>query len=135
METNIKDRWRTICNEYLLLFCNKHGIQYKTDTWVVDNPGTIVEVGDMYVHMDDIRYDVDNNIQEDYFEKWYYKGLEVYELTGRNYMNYESFCKGAPDYYTPEKMEEIKRAKARVQAAQEALEASINNMKNQQSLF
>ena len=95
-----QERWNDICNEYLKEFCDRHEWQYEPDMWVAGNTGTIVMIGDMFVSMNNIRYDIDNNVPTDYFEKWYWKSIEISELTdgAENYMNYENYCKGAPDY-------------------------------------
>lgn len=123
--------WKVLCNVYLKKFCDKHEYTYEQNCWVANDPGTIANIGDMFVSMENIRYDIDNNISEEKFEKWYWKALEVYELVGENYMNYESFCKGCPDYWTEDKLESIRAAKQRVIDAQDALEREINNQKSQ----
>ena len=125
-----KAHWRDVCNEYLETFCWKHEYQYDPDMWIGNDPGTIVEVCDMFVKMDDIRYDVDNNVPEEYFAKWYWKGLDVYELTGENYMNYPSYCKGAPDKWTDEALDRVREAKKRVEKARLALLDEIDRLKN-----
>lgn len=128
MNTEIEARkahWRDVCNEYLETFCKKHGYTYEPDMWVGDDPGGITEVCDMFVHLDDIRYDVDNDVPEDYFAKWYWKGLEVYELTGKKYMNYPSYCKGAPDGWTEERLEKIREANKRIKEKEEELRQLI----------
>lgn len=118
----LKYLWRDTCNEYLRIFCTKHGYEYEPDMWVADNPGTIVMIGDMFVSMENIRYDVDNNVPEEYFEKWYWKSLDLHELGVEHWMNYESYCKGAPDIWTDERMEEIRKARARVAETKKQLE-------------
>jgi len=80
----------------------------------------------MYVGMDDIRYDIDNNIPEDMFEKWYWKHLDRYE-SGIKYMNYESFCKGCPDPISEEKEKEIIALREKVIEAKKALEDAIKD--------
>lgn len=127
----LKLNWKEICNNYLFEFCEKHEYTYEPDCWVANNPGTIACVNDMFVSMEDIRYDIDNDIPEEKFEKWYLKSLEVYELVGEKFMNYENFCKGCPDYWTEDKLESIRKAKQRVIDARDALEQEINNHKSQ----
>lgn len=129
-EKALKAQWRDICNIYLEEFCKKHEYKYDPDMWIGNDPGTIVEVCDMFVKMDDIRYDVDNNVPEEYFEKWYWKGLDVYELTGENYMNYQSYCKGAPDKWTDEALDRVREARKRVDKARLALLDEIERLKN-----
>ena len=122
---NIQERWRDICQEYLKLFCDKHEYSFEDCFWVTDNYGTIACVSDMFISMEHIRYDIDNNIEETMFEKWYWKAIEIFELTGQDFMNYENFCKGAPDIWTEEKMEKLREAHMRVYEAEEALRREI----------
>jgi hypothetical protein len=125
---NIQERWRDICQEYLKLFCDKHEYSFEDCFWVTDNYGTIACVSDMFISMEHIRYDIDNNIEETKFEKWYWKAIEIFELTGQDFMNYESFCKGAPDIWTEEKIEKLREAHMRVYEAEEALRQEIEEM-------
>lgn len=127
----LKLNWKEICNNYLFEFCNKHEYAYEPDCWIAGDPGTIVNIGDMFVSMDNIRYDIDNDVPEEYFERWYWKSLEVYELVGEKYMNYENFCRGCPDYWTEPKLASIRAAKQRVIDARDALEREINKYKNE----
>ena len=128
---SLKRSWKALCDKYLKKFCDKHDYDYVFEMWVANDPGTICMIGDMFVSMDNIRYDIDNDIPEEYFERWYWKSLEVYELVGEKYMNYESFCKGCPDYWTEDKLENIRKAKQRVIDARDALEREINKYKNE----
>lgn len=123
-----QERWRDICQEYLKLFCDKHEYSFEDCFWVTDNYGTIACVSDMFISMEHIRYDIDNNIEETMFEKWYWKAIEIFELTGQDFMNYESFCKGAPDIWTEEKIEKLREAHMRVYEAEEALRQEIEEM-------
>ena len=127
-EDSLKDDWRSICNQYLLKFCDRHQYHYDPDMWVANNPGTIICINDMFVSMEDIRFDVDNNIDIDCFDSWYWKSVDVYELTGQKYMNYHSFCSGAPDIYTEEKLKSIREAKVNVEKAKEALQFEIDRL-------
>lgn len=125
---SIQERWRDICQEYLKLFCDKHEYSFEDCFWVADDYGTIACVSDMFISMEHIRYDIDNNIEETMFEKWYWKAIEIFELTGQDFMNYESFCKGAPDIWTEEKMEKLREAHMRVYEAEEALRQEIEEL-------
>lgn len=118
MNTNINERWEEICNEYVTLFCNKHGWEPESEMWVHDDPGTTILIGDMYVGMDEIRYDIDNDIDESVFSTWYWKALELYELGVETWMNYESFCKGAPDEWPEERIQRLREAKQRLSDAE-----------------
>lgn len=115
----LKKKWADVCDEYLRKFCEKHEFDFETAYWVGDEPGTIAYVSDLFVGMEDIRYDIDNNVPEDKFLKWYEYHLEVFELECefryRNIykdlikINYPSFCKGAPLPYTEEDLDSFRK--------------------------
>ena len=128
---SLEKEWKILCNKYLKKFCDRHGYTYEADCWVANNPGTISCVNDMFVSMEDIRYDVDNCIDIDCFETWYWKSLEVYELTGQKYMNYSSFCHGAPDPWSEERLSRVREAKRKVEEAKQNLEKEIEELKNE----
>jgi len=104
----LKQAWRDICEEYLRLFCEKHDFDFDPEAWVgIDNdPGTVICINDMFVDMENLRYDIDNDIDAGIFESWYWTNLDR-EEKGLKYMNYPSFIKGAPDPYTKEQLELI----------------------------
>ena len=129
MKQTLKQTWKKVCNIYLQEFCRRHGYSYETDMWVANNPGTIACVCDMFVSMEDIRYDVDNCIDIDCFEAWYWKSVDVYSLTKQKYMNYSSFCQGAPDPWTEERLNNIREAQKRVFEAQENFEKVLAEIK------
>ena len=131
---NIKTSWKNICDEYVRAFCERHeieNIEYEIENdyiWVGSDPGTIACISDMYISMSDLRYDVDNNINPEYFTKWYWTSVERAEL-GIQYMNYESFCKGCPDPVSSEKLEQIKAAHVGMLHAQQLFEDAIKDCK------
>lgn len=129
------ERWNELCNEYLKEFCDKHEYPCEPDMWVGGDIGTIVMIGDMFVSMDNIRYDIDNNVPEYYFDKWYWKSIEISELTegAENYMNYENYCKGAPDYWTEERMQRILTLKMRTEEAKNELLKAIEDTRKGKS--
>jgi len=120
-------RWKEICTEYVREFIARHGYSKDWD-WVGNDPasvGTIVNIGDMFINMEDIRFDIDNNVPIDHFDKWYWESVDRYEAKIK-YMNYQSFCKGCPDPVPPTKMEEIKAARKRVAEARSLLQKEID---------
>ena len=50
-------------------------------------------------------------------------------------MNYSSFCMGAPDEWSDERMDKIRKAKEKVKLAEEELEKEINNIKTKNEIF
>lgn len=134
MQRPLKTRWSEICDEYLRVFCERHEYEYDPYMWVGSDPGTIIEVCDMFVSMENIRYDVDNNIDPELFHKWYWKSLELSQLGVEHWMNYPSYCKGAPDEWTEERMQRLREANKRVEEAKRELQDEIDSYK-QKSLF
>lgn len=132
-ENKLKYDWEKLCNEYVKIFCEKHDICYDDDDyiWVGGSVGEIANIGDFYIDFSVIRYDIDNNIEESKFEKWYWKSLDVYQITGDNYLSYESFCRGAPDKWSDEKLEEIKKLQQNAEYAKQLLEDEIIKLKNE----
>ena len=92
--------------------------------WVGNDVGTIAYIGDMTVSMDDIRYDIDHNVDAEMFGKWYFKSLDVLEITGEHYMNYPSYCMGAPDYWSDERLNRVRKLKETI----ENEKRELNNM-------
>lgn len=121
----LKSNWKEICNRYLKEFCERHGYKYEPDMWVGSDPGTIIEVSDMFVSMENIRYDVDNEVPVDYFSDWYWKSIELGELGVEHWMNYPSYCKGAPDEWTEERMNRLRESKKRLEEARESFRQTL----------
>lgn len=129
----LKKDWEKLTNEYVKNFCEKHEISFEEEyMWVADVIGGIVNVGDYFIDFSIIKYDIDNNISEEKFDKWYWKSLEVYQITEENYLSYESFCKGAPDKWTTEYLEKIRVLKQNVENAKQILEKEILKIKKEQ---
>lgn len=133
MKQNLQQQWKQVCNAYLRAFCERHEYTYDPTDWVGSNRaetiGTVVEVADMFIDMDDLRYDVDNNVPTDKFEKWYYKRLELYEFGIEVWLNYPNYCKGAPDEWTDERMERLRESNQRLQEAKARLEELCKDYK------
>lgn len=130
---NLQQQWKQVCNAYLRAFCERHDYTYDPKDWVcgdrAETIGTVVEVADMFIDMDDLRYDVDNNVPIDKFETWYYKRLELYELGIEVWLNYPNYCKGAPDEWTEERMERLRESHQRLQEAKARLEELCKDYK------
>ena len=97
--------------------------------YALNEPILISEIKLDGVSMNNIRYDVDNNVPTDYFAKWYWKSIEISDLTdgAENYMNYENYCKEAPDYWTEERVQKIRASKKRVEEAKNELLKAIED--------
>lgn len=124
----LEDRWTSICNEYVKEFCKRHEYDSEPDVdwyWIADNPGTLIEINDMFINMETIRYDVDKNVPEEKFEQWYWKNLELTELGVEHWLNYSSYCKGAPDIYTGERLKQLRCLKLKLDHDREEFEKTI----------
>ena len=108
--TQLWENYKKACNDYLQAFCQKHDFDFNgVDTgWVADKPGTIVEIGDYFVSIEDIIVDIEQNIPEEKFLEYYDWSLN----DGCNW-NYETWLRGGPiplEYYDMDvKINEFKR--------------------------
>lgn len=129
----LKEEFKLLCNEYMRRFAKKQEIPWdkfdETNCWVANDPGTIACVNDMFFNFEDIRYDVDNNIEPDKIIDWYWKYQERAEL-GLIFMNYPSYCKGAPDPIPSEKLTEIQNLRKQFSEAKSKLRAAIDQYSN-----
>lgn len=82
-----------ICNKYALQFATKH--EYPFDGWVADKAGEVATMGDYSVDFSEIKYDIDNNVDVNEYDKYYEYCLEV-GMLNLTTPNYESWCKGCP---------------------------------------
>lgn len=104
----MKALWDKLCNKYLAAFCEKHGLDLDDAYWVRSEPGTVAAIGDYFVGIDEMRYDIDNNIEESRFFEWYYYTLDIREIEGEYHMmqnykeftnvSFESYCEGFRPY-------------------------------------
>ena len=125
MSKTLQQRWREICDDYVDYFCRGHEYTYDPSAWVGGNVGGVICINDMFISFDDIRYDVDNHIALDKFEQWYWKAVDLHELGVKNWLNYPSFCKGAPDTWTDEKIEKIRDGRKKIQELEDNLRELI----------
>lgn len=98
--SDLERRYRDICKEYLVAFCNNYGIAAGDGTdgmWVGGQVGTIACIGDYYFDFTGvIKYSVDNDLR-DWGElvKWYDYTLFCHEYN-QNVPNFHSWHKGCP---------------------------------------
>lgn len=118
----IKKRYENAVHEYCQAFCTKHDYHYDPDGWV--EIGTVVLIGDYYIDFNDIRYDIDNDVPEEVFIKYYDYTLEIASIDGgtgkMKNVNYPHFVKGCRPY-TEEQLAKLRIAKQAVIDANEAL--------------
>lgn len=90
---DLKENYKIICNTYAHKFAVKHELPF--DAWVADKVGEVATMGDYSVDFREIKYDIDNDIDADEYDKYYNYCLEV-GMLNLTAPNYESWCKGCP---------------------------------------
>lgn len=84
----LKEKYEELVNQYLKKFNEKQG--YEFDDWVGNDIGGIACFIEQYFfHFDDIRYDIDNNIESGIIFKWQDYCVEH----GNPHMNYKTYSK------------------------------------------
>lgn len=136
----IKDQWNEVCEAYLSEFCKKHHFDREDADWVGRDIGGMAQIGDYFVGMEEMRYDIDNRIPPKTFFLWYDYTLEVNEIesewhqlegyTTFTHINYTSFCKGAPIPYSAEKLESWRESAKRLEEAKRNFLESCRNGAN-----
>ena len=65
----LRKNYNDACEAYMKAFCQKHGYDYEEadHNWDIN----YVEVGDLYIGIEDIRTDIDEDSPEDEITKWY----------------------------------------------------------------
>lgn len=133
--TDIQKLYENACNNYARKFARKHELQF--DFWVADTPGTIAMFGDYYVDFGIIKYDIDNQVEQNKFTEYYDEMLEHAMLESnrkemisalkasklRPFPNYSNYVAGAPR----PTQEELQDLKDRIYRAKTLLEESIND--------
>lgn len=103
-------KYQEACNHMLLAFANRHDMSLDPDPWVGGEPGGIAAVGDFFVGMQEIYYDLLAEPDPEEFFKWHDYENRLAALGIESKMNYESWCKGAPRY-REEALSRIEKAK------------------------
>ena len=96
----LKERYEAICEEYRELFLEKQGFSYSY--WIADEIGGVLSCNEeYYFNINDIRYDIDNDIEvglimqsQDDFLEAYNKDKETKHINYKNYakgLRYEQF--------------------------------------------
>lgn len=123
-----KTGYESAANEYLRLFCEKHEYDFEDAkrSWVAGDVGTIANVGDEFVDMVTIRADIDQNVPEDEFIKWYDYCLRIASIDHSiPTPNYDSWLRGCPRR-TEEEIQKLEEMQQKVGEARLALENAIN---------
>lgn len=103
--TKLQQDYDNACNAYLKTFCEQYDMQYDDDAWVAREVGTIAEVSDLFLSMQDIKLCVDKNVKWEDLIQWYDYNLDAHAI-GLDTINLNSWLMGCPRT-SKEKMTEI----------------------------
>lgn len=133
MNTKLKSDYEKACNAYLQAFCEKHGYDYKdaARSWVGGDVGGIAECADYIVRMEDIITDIDRDVPEDEFVKYYDYCLRVGSIAcGKiSTPNYSSWLSGCPRM-SEEQITRLEELQRDIRKAEEILENEIERTGN-----
>lgn len=118
----VKRKYEDACNDYLKLFCEKHGFDYDdaVNSWVAGDVGGVCALGDYFVSFEDMKTDIDNDAPKDEYWLYYDYSLEAHEL-GFICPNYVNWLRGCPRL-SEEQMSSLREAKNRAYEAKEDFE-------------
>lgn len=88
---DLKTNYEKIVQNYLEVFCQKQNCEFMY--WIADEVGGVAcFVNEYFISFNDIRYDIDNNIEKGTIFKWYDE-IE-YSIENKKIINYQSYCQG-----------------------------------------
>ena len=90
MKKNLEVKFKIIVYEYVKAFEKKHGYDFMG--WVGERVGEVATFSDCFINFDDMRWDIDNNIDRNIFFDWYYKSLEE-AINNKAFENYRVYSK------------------------------------------
>ena len=112
--------------EYTDRFLDKHGFTIEDDSFEwINTVGGIALVNDYYISFNDMRTDIDRNIQENIFFEWYEYRLEL-AMLGAHDCTYEMYLDGRFPY-TKEQLEDMRRHHREVETHRQLLEEIIRS--------
>ena len=90
----LKTKYEKIVNQYLIAFVKKQDLDIENCYWVADRVGEILSVNEQYYfNFDDIRFDVDNNVEAGAILEWQNESLDNYFKKKKYKVNYENYLK------------------------------------------
>lgn len=91
----LRNMYSNVVAEYCKVFFVKHDFgEYDNDMWIGNDTGGVIEVCDMFIGFDEIRYDIDNKIESGVFEEWFDYSTEIDFEHDEPMINFPSWCKG-----------------------------------------
>lgn len=91
----LQRNYAAACNNYLQVFCLKHGFNYDDAFWVSNRPGAIAQIADYSVDMTVITTSIDEDAPADEFFRWYDYTLDALDLN-LDTPNFHSWLHGCP---------------------------------------
>ena len=90
----LKERYEAICEEYRKVFLEKQGFHYSY--WIADEIGGVLSCNEeYYFNINDIRYDIDNDIEVGLILKAQNDFLEAYDKNkDTKHINYKNYVRG-----------------------------------------
>ena len=125
---SLKQQYWNACDAYVFAFCEKHGYNFDDARWVSDRAGGIAEVCDYFVDMATIMDDIDLDVPEEEFVRWYDYTLELRSIGVQTLPNFRSWVKGCPRM-SEQDIAELRALHQNVINAEKALKEAINNLK------
>lgn len=123
--TTLKEAYNSVVQNYVLAFCDKHELDINDGYWIGDEIGGIYEIADYFFGFKDIKFDIDERVDERFIWDWYDYSLKVAEISdGAVTCAYEDWLKGKRPF-TKNDIEKIELAKQHVEEAKAILEESI----------
>lgn len=120
---NLADEYKAICNAYVTAFCDKHKLDYRDgldNGWVGGGVGGVFAIGDFFVSFDDMRIDIDKDVDENEYFAYTSYALQCAEL-GVCSPNFANWIKGCP-ILSPAQFLSIRAAKKRLEDARRDFE-------------
>lgn len=123
MDKNLlKQQYIDACNAYLEAFCEKHDFDYDeaANSWIGGYVGDSCMIGDYCVSFDDMKTDIDMDVHEREYFKYYDYFLDAHDL-GIICPNYANWLRGCP-IMPEEQRKSLRESKNRVYEAQKDFE-------------
>ena len=90
----LKNKYNKIVEQYLIAFVEKQELDIENCYWFADRIGEMLSVNEQYYFsLDEIRFDVDNNVEEGLIFKWQDKSVDNHFKKKKYKVNYENYLK------------------------------------------
>lgn len=101
----LKKKWTELCMSYTEEFCKKHKMS-KYDMLDCD----ILIIDGNCINYEDIRYDINNDIEECKFSEWYDK-TQVQLSLGFPIISFKEYCEDVDNFYNNDSFIELQSIK------------------------